>query len=107
VIYCSSRTLNDGQQNYTTTEKKFLALVFALEKFGPYLQGSKTTIFTNHSALRYLMTTKDAKAWLIRWILLLQEFNLEIRDKKDVENIVADHLSRTKFDCTEVLHKNG
>jgi len=68
--------------------------VFALEKFHPYLLGSKTTIFTNHSALRYLMMKKNAKARLIRWILLLQEFDLKIRDKKGIENIVADHLSR-------------
>ena len=93
VIYYSSRTLNDAQQNYTTTEKEFLAVVFALEKFRPYLLGSKTVIFTDHSALKYLMTKKEAKARLIRWILLLQEFDLEIRDKRGIENVVADHLS--------------
>ena len=56
--------------------------------------GTKITIFTNHSALQYLILKKDAKARLIRWILLLQEFNLEIRYKKGVENVIADHLSR-------------
>ena len=75
------------------TEKEFLAVVFALEKFRPYLLGSKMVIFTDHSALKYLMTKKEAKARLIRWILLLQEFNLEIRDKWGIENVVADHLS--------------
>jgi len=94
VIYYSSRSLNDFQQNYTTTEKEFLAVVFALEKFRPYLLGSKTVIFIDHSALKYLMTKKEAKARLIRWILLLQEFDLEIRDKRGIENVVADHLSR-------------
>ena len=93
MIYYSSKTLNDAQLNYTTTEKEFFAVVFALEKFRPYLLGSKTTIFTNHSALRYLMMKKDAKAWLIRWILL-QEFNLKIQYKKGVENVIADYLSR-------------
>jgi len=71
AIYYSSRTLNDAQLNYTTTKKEFLAVVFTLEKFCPYLFGSKATIFTNHSALRYLMAKKDAKARQIRWILLL------------------------------------
>jgi len=77
VIYYSSRTLNDAQQNYTTIEKKFLVAVFTLEKLRPNLLGSKTVIFTDHSALKYLMTKKEAKARLIRWILLLQEFDLK------------------------------
>ena len=62
VIYYSSRTLNDAQLNYTITKKKFLVVVFALEKFCPYLLGTKTTIFTDHSALRYLILKKDTKA---------------------------------------------
>ena len=66
VIYYASRTLNESQLNYITTEKEFLAVVFALEKFSQYLLGSKTTIFTDLSALRYLMQKKDAKAKLIR-----------------------------------------
>jgi len=85
VIYYSNRTLNDSQMNYTITEKKFLAAVFALEKFLPYLLESKIIIFIDHSALRYLMMKKDVKARLIRWILFLQEFDLEIWDKKGVE----------------------
>jgi len=94
VIYDSSRTLNDAQQNYTTTEKEFLAIVFALEKLLPYLLSSKMVIFTDHSALKYLMTKKEPKAQLIRWILLLQEFDLEIQNKRSIENVIADHLSR-------------
>ncbi|KAL6335115.1 hypothetical protein AAG906_027175 [Vitis piasezkii] len=94
VIYYASKTLNEAQRNYTTTEKELLAIVFALDKFRAYLVGSSIVVFTDHSALKYLLTKQDAKARLIRWIILLQEFNLQIRDKKGVENVVADHLSR-------------
>ncbi|RVW73219.1 Retrovirus-related Pol polyprotein from transposon opus [Vitis vinifera] len=94
VIYYASKILNEAQKNYTTTEKELLVVVFALDKFRAYLVGSCIVVFTNHFALKYLLTKQDAKARLIRWILLLQKFNLQIRDKKGVENVVADHLSR-------------
>ncbi|KAH9705175.1 hypothetical protein KPL70_011778 [Citrus sinensis] len=93
VIYYASRTLDSAQCNYSTTEKELLAIVFALEKFHSYLLGTKVIVFSDHAALKYLLAKKKAKPRLIRWILLLQEFNLEIRDKKGVENLIADHLS--------------
>ena len=94
VVYYANKTLNEAQRNYTTTEKELLAVVYALDKFRPYLIGADIIIFTNHLALKYLLTKKNAKAGLIRWVLLLQEFNLQIQDKKVVENVVAYHLSR-------------
>ena len=68
-------------------------MVYALDKFRAYLVGSDIIIFTNHSALKYLLTKQNAKARLIRWVLLLQEFNMKIRDKKGMENVIVDHLS--------------
>ncbi|GKD42907.1 reverse transcriptase domain-containing protein [Tanacetum coccineum] len=90
-IYFASKTLNTAQQKYTITEKELMAVVFVFENFRSYLILSKTIIHTDHSALKHLFKKQDAKPHLIRWILLLQEFDIEIKDKKDV---VADHLSR-------------
>ena len=68
--------------------------------------GTKVIVYTDHAALKYLLTKKDAKPRLIRCILLLQEFDLEIKDKKGVENSVADHLSRMTNTNTQDLPIN-
>ena len=94
VEYYASKTLNEAQRNYTITEKELLAVVYALDKFRSYLIGSDIVIFIDQSVLKYLLTKQNSKARLIRWVLFLQEFNIQIRDKKGVENVVADHLSR-------------
>ncbi|GJT96223.1 gag-pol polyprotein [Tanacetum coccineum] len=93
-IHYASKTMNEAQENYTTTKKELLVVVFAFDKFRQYLVLSKTIVFTDHSTLRYLFTKQDAKPRLIRWILLLQEFNIEIHDKKGAKNLAAGHLSR-------------
>ena len=65
VICYASKTLNDAQLNYSTTEKELLAVVLDLDKFCSYLIGSKVLIFINHVALKHLLTKKDAKAHFI------------------------------------------
>ncbi|GJV39174.1 reverse transcriptase domain-containing protein [Tanacetum coccineum] len=93
-IHYASKTMTEAQAHYTTTEKELLAVVYAFEKFRSYLVLSKSIVYTDHSAIKYLFTKKDAKPRLMRWILLLQEFDVIIRDKKGAENLAADHLSR-------------
>ena len=76
VVYYASKTLNEAQRNDITIEKELLVVVYVLDKFRAYLVGSNIIIFANHSALKYLLTKQNAKAKFIRWVLLLQEFNL-------------------------------
>ncbi|KAK1601531.1 hypothetical protein QYE76_018060, partial [Lolium multiflorum] len=94
VIHYASKTLDVAQRNYATTEKELLAVVFACDKFRSYIVDSKVIVHTDHAAIRYLMEKKDAKPRLIRWVLLLQEFDLHIIDRKCADNPVADNLSR-------------
>nr|GFB83362.1 reverse transcriptase domain-containing protein [Tanacetum cinerariifolium] len=93
-IHYASKTMNQAETNYTTTEKEMLAVVYAFEKFCSYLIMNKSIVYTDHSALKYLFAKKDAKARLLRWILILQEFDFKVIDTKGVENYAADHLSR-------------
>jgi hypothetical protein len=81
-------------------------VVFSIEKFRSYLVGAKVIVYTDHAALKYLLMKKDAKPCLIRWIVLLQEFDLKSRDKKGVENSVADYLSHLQFEESAELPIN-
>nr|GEZ82415.1 reverse transcriptase domain-containing protein [Tanacetum cinerariifolium] len=93
-IHYASKTMNQAETNYTTTKKEMLAVVYAFEKFRSYLIMNKSIVYTDHSALKYLFAKKDAKARLLCWILLLQEFDFKVIDTKGAENYAADHLSR-------------
>nr|GEX20800.1 reverse transcriptase domain-containing protein [Tanacetum cinerariifolium] len=104
-IHYASKTMTNSQAHYTTTEKELLVVVYAFEKFWPYLVLSKSLVYTDHSALKYLFNKQDAKPRLLRWVLLLQEFDITVRDKKGAENLATDHLSRLKNPRQSVLDK--
>nr|GFB07059.1 retrovirus-related Pol polyprotein from transposon 17.6 [Tanacetum cinerariifolium] len=93
-IHYASKTMTQAETNYTTTEKEMLAVVYAFENFRSYLIMNKSIVYTDHSTLKYLFAKKDAKACLLRWILLLQEFDFKVIDTKGAENYAADHLLR-------------
>nr|GEZ47405.1 reverse transcriptase domain-containing protein [Tanacetum cinerariifolium] len=107
-IHYASKTMNQVEMNYTTTKKEMLAVVYAFENFDSYLIMNKSIVYTDHSALKYLFAKKDAKARLLRWILLLQEFDFKVINTKGAENYAADHLLRLEnpyenvFDTKEI-----
>nr|GEV29018.1 reverse transcriptase domain-containing protein [Tanacetum cinerariifolium] len=106
-IHYASKTMTEAQIHYTTTKKEMLVVVYAFEKFRPYLVLSKSIVYTDHSALKYLLSKQDAKPRLLRWVLLLQEFDITIHDKKGSENLAADHLSRLENPHKDVLFSFG
>lgn len=93
TIYYVNKILTETQINYITTEKELLAMVYAFDKFRSNLIRTKVIVYTNHSVLKYLLNKKYAKPRLIRWVLMLQEFDMEIHDKKGFKNAVANHSS--------------
>nr|GEU95009.1 DNA-directed DNA polymerase [Tanacetum cinerariifolium] len=106
-IHYASKTITEAQIHYTMTEKEMLAVVYAFEKFQPYLVLSKSIVYTDHSALKYLLNKQDAKPRLLRWVLLLQEFDIIILDKKGSKNLAADHLSRLENPHQDNFIKKG
>ncbi|GKA56924.1 reverse transcriptase domain-containing protein [Tanacetum coccineum] len=87
-IHYASKTMNEAESHYTTTEKEMLAVVYAFEKFWSYLILNKSIVYTDHSALKYLFAKKDSKARLLRWVLLLQEFDFnEVNEKFPLETL--------------------
>ncbi|GJT17074.1 reverse transcriptase domain-containing protein [Tanacetum coccineum] len=102
-IHYASKTMNKAESHYTTTEKEMLALLYAFEKFRSYLILNKSVVYTDHSALKYLFAKKDSKARLLRWVLLLQEFDFNVIDTKGAENLATDHLSRLENPYENVL----
>ena len=97
VIAYNGRGLNQGERNYTTTEREALALVEEIKKFQPYLNDHKFVVYTDHSSLRWLMNVKDTTGRLARWTLLLQQYNFDIIHRPGCQNGSADTLSRRPY----------
>nr|GEV65998.1 reverse transcriptase domain-containing protein [Tanacetum cinerariifolium] len=102
-VHYASKAMTEVESHYTMTEKEMLAVVYTFEKFWSYLILNKSIVYTDHSALKYLLATKDSKARLLRWVLLLQEFKFKVIDTNVSENLVADHLSRLENPHQNVL----
>ena len=96
AIYFISENMTPSELNYTVTEKEFLAVIYAINKFRHYITGYTTFVHTDHSAIKYLMKKSVTNARVTGWLLLLQEFDITIVDRPGKENVVADFLSRLK-----------
>lgn len=92
VIQYASRTLSPGERKWHTTEKEALAIIWACEKFAPYLIGPKFKVVTDHASLQWLWDYKKGR--LARWALRASEFDFDIVHKPGKENVVPDHASR-------------
>jgi hypothetical protein len=93
-IYYISKNLTPVEKNYIVTEKEFLVVVYAINKFHHYITGYSVFVHTDHSAIHYLMNKPVTNGRVTRWLLLLQEFDISIIDKPGRENVVVDFLSR-------------
>ena len=100
-IEYASRLLLKAEQNYSTTEREALAVVWAVQKFRGYVEGGDITIQTDHQPLKWLFTLKSPTGRLARWALLLQTFNLKFEYTPGKQNVIADTLSRPPFEGEE------
>lgn len=101
VISFYSAKLNKAQRNYTTTEKECLAVILAVEKFRPYIDGTEFTVITDHASLLWLQTMKEPASRLARWSLRLQQYTFKLIHRKGQHNVVPDALSRIYMDEDE------
>jgi len=102
AVYYVSKNLAPAELNYIVTEKEFLAVFYAINKFWHYITGYPTFVHTDHATITYLVTNKPVTpGWITRWVLLLQEFDITIIDKPSKDNVVVDFLSRIECDAKE------
>lgn len=95
VVCYLSRSLNRNERNYSTTEKECLAVLWAIEKLRPYLEGVKFTVITDHHSLIWLSRLKDPVGRLARWAVRMQQFEFDIIHRKGKDHVVPDMLSRS------------
>ena len=93
-IYYASRSLNEAEKNYSTFEREGLAIVFSLKKFRHYLLCQKFKLFTDHEALKYVISNRDPQGRIARWISIFSEHNFEVVFRPGPRNVNADYLSR-------------
>lgn len=93
-IAFDGRKFRGAELNYDTTQKQCLAVLFAVEKFRPYVEGYEFDVYTDHSALTWLFNKQDLTGRLARWVLRLQQYNFRIHFRKGSQNIVPDAISR-------------
>lgn len=103
VISYASRTLTRPERNYTVVEKECLALIFAIEKFRPYIEGTKFTCMTDCYSLLWLKKLENPSGRLARWILKLDQFDFELVHRKGSQNVVPDALSRDVPKIDEIV----
>ncbi|KAH0817198.1 hypothetical protein GEV33_005593 [Tenebrio molitor] len=102
VIAYASRSLTKAERNYSVTERECLAVLFALEKFRPYVEGTHFTIVTDHYSLLWLNRMKDPAGKLARWSVKLNQFSFELVHRKGKLNVVPDALSRLPAEIAAV-----
>ena len=96
-----SRSLTPVEKNYSTTEKEWLAIVWAFTKFYPYLHGTHVKVETDHQPLIHLINKPDPPNRLLRWAMTLQEYRFTLTYKKGVQNLIAACLSRVGTQCVQ------
>jgi hypothetical protein len=102
-IAYASRTLNEAELNYATVEKELLAIVWACKHFRPCLLGRKFQLVTDHKGLKWIFNNvKDPSSRLMRWKLLLEEYDYQVEYRAGVRNCNADSLSRYPVHCLSV-----
>ena len=99
VVEYASRVLTPAEQKYSTIEKECLAIVWAVDKWRPYLLGRRFHIETDHKPLQWLQTARDPRGKLARWMIRLQEYDFSIGHVPGKENVMADYLSRPDMEA--------